>query len=184
MSYKKCIIVAIVLFISSLLLGLVAPANISGFISKDVAALQEFSSFLTSFPPIVFALLIFVKNASTLILSFILSPFFCLIPILALVINGCLIAFLSPAVIQEKSLYFLLAGILPHGIFELPALIIGEAAAISFGTMIILALFTRKKRILLLPELKQDIKYLIIALGLLLPAAFVETFITPLFLIR
>ena len=71
---------------------------------------------------------------------------------------------------------------LPHGIFELPAFILGEAAALSFGAMVILALFKKERRNLLLPGLKQDLRYLMVAFVLLVPAAIVETYITPLLL--
>jgi len=85
-------------------------------------------------------------------------------------------------VIQEKSLGFLLAGLLPHGIIELPAFIIGEAAALSFGAMVILVLFKKKERSQLVPSLKQNLRYLMIAFALLIPAAIIETFVTPLLL--
>ena len=86
----------------------------------------------------------------------------------------------SVAVIQEKSLGYLLAGTLPHGILELPALIIGEAAAFSFGTAVMLALVNRERRKLVLPNLRQNIRYLALAVILLFPAALIETYVTPL----
>jgi len=131
---------------------------------------------------LLIVMFIFIKNTSVLLLSFVLSPIFCLVPVLALTANGWLIAFVSTAVVKEKSLGFLLAGLLPHGIFELPALILGQAAALSFGTMAILALVRKERRNLLLPSLKQNLRYLIIACALLLPAAIIETYITPLLL--
>ena len=67
-------------------------------------------------------------------------------------------------------------------IFELPALILGEAAALSFGTVVIRALFKSERRNLVLPNLKQNLKYLMVAFALLLPAAIIETYITPLLL--
>ena len=100
---------------------------------------------------------------------------------MALTVNGWLISFISVAVVQEESLGVLLAGLLPHGIFELPALIMGEAAALSFGALTIVALVSKKKD-LLLPGLKQNLRYLLIACALLLPAAIIETYVTPLFL--
>ncbi|MGE5271976.1 MAG: stage II sporulation protein M, partial [Thiohalocapsa sp.] len=36
--------------------------------------------------------------------------------------------------VSEYSVGYLLAGLLPHGIIELPALFIGEAAALGFGS--------------------------------------------------
>jgi stage II sporulation protein M len=182
MSYKKWLIIAVSLFSVGLVLGLVAPASMVSLLSEEITALQELADFLAPLPqPIVFVV-IFVTNVSTLLTSFIFSPILCLWPILVLTLNGWLIAFVSVILVQEKSLGFVLAGLLPHGIFELPALILGEAAALSFGTMAILALFKKEKRKLLLPNLKQNSIYLLIALALFLLAAIIETFVTPLLL--
>jgi len=184
MSYKRWIFIAIFLFGIGFAFGLSTPTNIASFTSQDIAALEEFSGILASFPLPLIAILIFIKNTSALVISFAFSPILGLVPILALIINGWLIAFVSTAVIQEKSLGFVLTGLLPHGIFELPALILGQAAALSFGAMVILALLQREKRNLLRPALKQNLRYLMVALALLLPAAIIETYITPLLLNR
>lgn len=182
MSYRKWVFIAIILFSIGLTLGLSTPAGIASFISEDITALKEFGDFLTSVPRPVAATLIFGRNALTLCVSFFFSPILCLPPILALTVNGWLITFVSTKVIQEKSLGFLLAGLLPHGIFELPALILGQAAALSFGAALIVAIFKVKRRHLLLPALKQEVRHLTVALVLLLPAAIIETYITPMLL--
>ena len=181
-SYKRWLIIAISLFGIGFLSGLFAPASMVNLFSEELAALEELAGFLAPLPqPIVFVV-IFITNVSTLLISFIFSPIFCLWPIAVLILNGWLIACVSAIIVQEKSLGFVLAGLLPHGIFELPALIIGEAAALSFGTAAILALFKKERRNLLLPNLKQNSIYLLIALALLLLAAIIETFVTPLLL--
>ena len=181
-SYKLWIFTAILLFGIGIVFGFAAPPDITSLLAEDVAALEELSQLLASLPLALIVLFIFIKNALVLLLSFVLSPLFCLVPILALTVNGWVIAFVSDIVIQEESLGYLLAGLLPHGIFELPAFILGEAAALSFGTMVIIALFRKERRNLLLPNLKQNARYLAIALALLLPAAIIETFVTPLLL--
>jgi len=182
MSYKRWILVAIVLFGVGLALGLIIPAGSASFPSEDIAVLSELSDILFSLPPPLMAIFIFVKNALALLLSFALSPILCIVPAATLILNGGVLAFVSAVVIQEESLGFLLAGVLPHGIIELPAFIIGEAAALSFGAMVILALFKKEKRNQLLPGLKQNFRYLLIAFALLIPAAIIETFVTPLLL--
>ena len=183
MNYRRWIFIAILLFGIGLIAGLAVPTSIASFISEDIdATLKEISSNVVSFS-VLTVIFIFVKNASALLISFAFSPIFCLLPILALILNGWVIAFVSNIVLQEESLSFLLAGLLPHGLFELPAFIIGEAAALSFGAMVILALFKRRDGNLLLLHLKQNLRYLMIALALLLPAAIIETYVTPLFLI-
>jgi len=182
MSYKRWVFVAIFLFGIGLVFGLSTPTSSASLISEDIAALEELVDFLASLPPVLTVIFIFIKNASALLLSFALSPIFCLTPILALTINGWLLGFISVLVSQEKSVGFVMAGLLPHGVFELPALIMGEAAALSFGAVVILALFKKERRSQLVPSLKQNLKYLVIALALLLPAAIIETYVTPLLL--
>ncbi|GAI82400.1 unnamed protein product [marine sediment metagenome] len=182
MSYKWWILVAAVLFGIGLILGLVIPAGSTGLLSEELVALSELSDFLFALPLPLTAVFIFLKNALALVVSFALSPILCLMPILALLLNGWFLTFVSAAIIQEKSLGFVLTGLLPHGIIELPAFIMGEAAALSFGAMVILVLFKKKERNQLLPSLKQNLKYLMIAFALLVPAAIIETFVTPLLL--
>ena len=182
MSYKRWLLTAAFLFGIGLVLGLTTPASSASLFAEDIAALEELANFLASLPQASIFILIFIKNVSAVLISFALSPIFCLVPVVALIFNGGLLGFVSALVIQEKSLGYLLAGLLPHGIFELPALIIGEAVALSFGTAVLLALFKKERRNLLLPHLRQNVRYLVVALALFLPAAIIETYITPLLL--
>ena len=180
MSYKRWIFVAIGLFGVGIALGLTTPVSTAELFSENLAAFEELAAIFVPFQ-VTTAIFIFLKNVSALLISFVFSPILCLVPIMALTVNGWLISFISVAVVQEESLGVLLAGLLPHGIFELPALIMGEAAALSFGALTIVALVSKKKD-LLLPGLKQNLRYLLIACTLLLPAAIIETYVTPLFL--
>jgi len=180
MSYRWCLITAISLFVVGLVVGLRTPATLAGPISDEVTVLEQLAELLASLPSWLILLVIFLKNVTAVLFSVILSPFFCLMPILALTVNGWLIGVVSSAIIEEKSITYLLAGLLPHGILELPALIMGEAVALWFGVAVILAIFRRERRGLLLVGVKQNAKYLAIALGLFLPAAIIETYLTPL----
>jgi stage II sporulation protein M len=154
----------------------------AGLMAEDVAALEQLANLLASLSPLSVLGIIFLKNVSALLISFVFSPLLCLVPVMALLVNGWLLGFISAAVVEEQSLGFLLGGLLPHGIFELPAFIMGEAAALSFGTAVILGVFSRERRERVLPNLRQNLRYFVIALVLLLPAAVIETFVTPLFL--
>ena len=180
MSYKRWIFISLFLFGSGLAFGLATPAG-TRLPPEYITAFEELSRILVPFK-VYTAIFIFMKNASSLLLSFIFSPILCLAPILALTLNGWIIAWVSNVVIQQESIGFLLAGLLPHGIFELPAFIVGQAAALSFGTTAIIALFKRERGNLLLSSLRQNSRYLILAFTLLLPAAIIETYITPLLL--
>jgi len=182
MSYKRWILVAAGLFVIGLVLGLVIPAGSASFLSEDIIALGELSNFLFSLPPALIAIAIFFKNALSLFFSFLFSPIFCLAPILTLLLNGWIITVVSVMVIEQESLGFVLAGLLPHGIIEIAAFIMGQAAALSFGFLVILVLFKKRDKSELMPGLKKNLKYLVIAFILLIPAAIIETFVTPLLL--
>jgi stage II sporulation protein M len=182
MSYKWWILVAVGVFGIGMVLGLVNPVGTARFLSEDMAALRELSGFISSLPAPLTAVLIFAKNALALLLSFALSPLLFVVPVLALAANGWLLAFVASVIVQEESVGFVLAGLVPHGIIELPAFILGEAAALSFGAMLMLALVKREKRDQLVPGMKRNLRYLLIAVVLLIPAAVIETFVTPLLL--
>ena len=182
MSYKWWLFIAIFLFGFGLVLGLATPASVAGLRAEDVAALKEMAGLLASLPQLAVFAFIFIKNVSAVLISFAFSPFFCLVPVMALTINGWVIGWISRMVIEEKSLGYLLSGLLPHGILEVPALIMGEAVALSFGAAVILVLFRKERSHLLLSNLRQNLRYLIIACALFLPAAIIETYVTPLLL--
>ena len=181
MSYKRWIFIATGIFGVGLALGLAKPSAIAGLITEEIALLEELGASITPFSILTLGF-IFLKNAVALLASFFLSPILCLVPILSLTMNGWLLSFVAASVAQEESVGFVLAGLLPHGIIELPALIMAQAAALSFGTTVMLAPFIKERRKLLLPNFKKNLKYLLIALALLVPAAIIETYITPLLL--
>ncbi len=182
MNYKRWLLLAVGLFGVGLVLGSTIPIGSTGLLSDELAALQDMAESLRPLPQSSVLAIIFVKNAAALLLSIALSPFFCLVPVIALLFNGWLLGLVATRVIQEKSLAYLLAGLLPHGIFELPAFFIGEAVALSFGSTVMLAVFKKGDGHQLRLNLRQNLKYLAIALLLLLPAAVMETYVTPLLL--
>lgn len=182
MNYKRWLLLAVFLFGAGLVLGSTIPIGTTGLLSDELAAVQDMVESLKPLPQSSVLAIIFIKNAGALLFSLVLSPFFCLIPIIALLFNGWLLGFVATRVIQEQSLAYLLAGLLPHGIFELPAFIIGEAVALSFGSTVLLALFKKRNRNQLRLRLRQNLKYFTVAILLLLPAAVMETYVTPLLL--
>ncbi|MFC1913806.1 stage II sporulation protein M [Chloroflexota bacterium] len=179
MRYRWWLAIAFCLFAVGMVLGLTLAGELSGFLAQDIAVLKELAASLGPFK-ISTAFFILLKNVTALLFSFIFSPILCLTPVLSLTVNGGLLSFISALVVQERSLGFVLLAILPHGVFEIPALIIGGAASLSFGVAAMLAVVSPRKREQLLPNLKKNLRYLIIAGILLVPAAIIETFITPL----
>jgi stage II sporulation protein M len=177
--YKKWVIISSVIFIIGLLIGLLTPGwDVFG----NVDSLEELAETLGSLSTSDIFIVILIKNIFVLLLCFIFSPVFCLLPILSLFTNGWIISVVGSFFAQEESVTYYLVGILPHGIFEIPALILGQAAALSLGAMTIASVISKEKRGRLFFNLRNNLKYLLIALLLLVPAAIIETYITPLLL--
>ena len=181
-SYKIWLFIATALLGAGIAWGLLLPVSTFGAVSEDLAALDEMAGLLSSLPQIAIFFVILLKNISVVVFSLVFSPFFLLIPVLALLINGAVLGLVSLLVTQENSVVFLLSGLVPHGIFEIPAFIMAEAIAFSVGTAVFLSLFSQNKKQQLIPNLRKNFKRLKVVLGLLVVAAAIETWITPLLL--
>lgn len=177
--YRWWIVIAIALFGIGIAFGLTDPLNLANLLSDALIGLEELGGILAPFTFTMF-IFIFLKNVVTLLFSFAFSPIFCIVPVATLLLNGWLVGLVSTVVTEQVSLGYVLAGLLPHGVIELSALFIGEAAALSFSIVAITALLKKEKRELFLPSLKQNLRYLTLAVALMLPAAAIETFLTPL----
>jgi len=182
MKFRVWLSITVSIFAIGLVLGLMAPPGIIDLLFESLTGLEELGGQLFSLSPIVTAFLIFVRNATILLFSFVLSPLLCVVPVLALLVNGAVISLVSALAVRETSLGFVLTGLLPHGVVEIPALLLGTAAALSFGFMAMAALFNKDQRGKFPTVVKRDIRFLAIALGLLLVAAFTETYLTPVLL--
>lgn len=170
--------VAFLLFSLGIVFGLFSPSG-ETLMAEDLAALEKLVGWLAVLPPGLLAIFILLKNWLALLVSFAFSPLLGLGPILALTTNGLLLGVIVVEVTEEVSLGYLLTGLLPHGVFEIPALLIGEAAALSFGASVFLVLLRKNSFQQLSSSLKKNLRYLLLALLLMVPAAIIEVFITP-----
>jgi stage II sporulation protein M len=121
-------------------------------------------------------LLIFFKNCLAIILCLYLTRRTRGASIaLLLGMNGIIIgAILTMCYLMDMSLVFILAGIMPHGIFEF--------TAVFFGTALGLKLLFAKEEELSEYKIEVNNKVIKILIPLLLMAAFVEVYITPMFM--
>jgi len=72
-----------------------------------------------------------------------------------------------------------LALILPHGIFEIPAIIIAGAAGFKIPYEIVRYLAGKKEQPLTKEDIKEYLTLAVISIILIIIAAFVEAYITP-----
>jgi stage II sporulation protein M len=147
-------------------------------ILKEVGAILEPVGEMSIIEQLFF---IFFNNAFTGFLAILLGVVLGIFPFFCLFGNGEILGILAFFTSQKLSLSTFFVGILPHGIIEIPVLILVCASGIRIGKVIINKLFRGKG------EAKKELSLaLIFFLKILLPflflAAIIETFITPQFL--
>ena len=128
----------------------------------------------------VFALLMNNWRAMLLSAAYGFIPFLFL-PVFSLLSNGALLGVTAAVYVSnEMSLVLLLAGILPHGIFELPALVLSIACGVYLcGNMC--RLVTSSPRRAPMVELLGDLLRVLVLLvaPMTVAAAFIECYVTP-----
>lgn len=109
---------------------------------------------------------------------------FLFLPLIVLISNAALIgAMFGMYQLSGLSMSLLIMGILPHGIFELPALMIGMALGIYLCKEITLKIIGKRKGVLMGDIFVKVFRcFLCIDVPLLLIAGIVEAYITPLFM--
>jgi stage II sporulation protein M len=140
--------------------------------------ISEFG-FIKELPSVVVFAIIFINNSTKALMAMILGIFFGLAPILFVFINGYLIGVVLYIVGMEMGLKNVLMLLAPHGILEIPAIIIDCSYGVWLGRMFYNRV--RGHETSIKPYvLHALVQYLKIVLPMLLVAAFIETYITPL----
>ena len=161
-------------------IGLLVPEQAAQTLNTFMEQIEQ-SGVLTDEGEIsVFALLMNNWRAMLISAAYGFVPFLFL-PAISLVTNGVLLGMLGALFMaQGTSLLVYLAGILPHGIFELPALVFSVACGVhlcrSMGALVI----GREGRTPLLTVLEDLLRVLVLIVApLTVAAAFVECYVTP-----
>lgn len=90
-------------------------------------------------PTLAFIIFIFLNNAIKSVLIIYMGSLFGIVPMFFLVFNGMIIGFLLQRVAAENGADGLLAtfvGLFPHGIIEIPAIVIASAYGMKFGALV------------------------------------------------
>ncbi|PYE43721.1 stage II sporulation protein M [Paenibacillus barcinonensis] len=133
-----------------------------------------------------FFLLIFFNNAIKSVLVIYAGIFFGILPIVFLLINGMVLGFVVHTTMNHGASFFdiVVKGLLPHGIIEIPVIIIACAFGLKFGGLTIssLAQLGGEKRALIGTRWKEFAKMTVTAsfwvVILLFVAAIIESTLT------
>ena len=184
-SSKRYILAATAVFIGSFFAGILISANYPDASGNVLKLLKESFGNITALDPFGMMIEIFKNNLRNSFAALILGIGFGIIPFMFASINGLVLGILVEFFLKAKGVPFVIAAILPHGIIELPVILMSVGIGLRLGHAAyrsVLGLRTMKD---FLDELKQGIFfYARIIAPLLLLAALVESYITPLIISR
>ncbi len=170
-------------FVLSLVAGVVISIN-SPHIAKNYLEMFEKSfGWIKTLNPFVVMMIIFLNNALKSLIAIITGVALGFIPLIFVAGNGMLIGMLVNIILKEKGSIFVITALLPHGVIEIPMVLISASIGLRLGHGMYLSIKGENNNIK--SELKQGLEfYMKWVAPLLLLAAIIETFVTPLIVFR
>lgn len=175
----KYILIMTCIFAVSLIIGLTVSLKDLSLSENYLEILKNSFGWIKTLSPLSIMLVIFLNNAVKSLFSIVLGAGFGLIPILFIAGNGLVLGLIAAQVSKEQGIVFVLAALLPHGIIEVPMVLISAGLGLRLGYFVYLSLCGQKND--LKYELVESLSaYVRIIMPLLFIAAVIETFVTPL----
>lgn len=166
---KNYIYLIIILFILSSLIGFfiqtpsLLETKILEFIEEILTKTQEMNQ-------LELILFIFLNNLQSTFIGILSGIFFGIIPLISSLSNGYLIGFVGEKTVNLEGIISLWR-LLPHGIFELPAIFISLGLGLKIGCFI----FNKNKKEYIKENIKKSLKvFFLIIIPLLVIAAIIE----------
>lgn len=143
-SIRKTLLLVTVLFILGIVAGWYSTGALEEIINKQMGGLRQISETLSqsSTPKWSFFLFIFFNNSIKAVVMIFLGLFIGILPVLFLLVNGMVLGYLVHSSLEQGNSLFdlIVKGLLPHGIIEIPAIIIACAFGLQMGMMVISSL--------------------------------------------
>ncbi|MFS0874209.1 stage II sporulation protein M [Paenibacillus xylanilyticus] len=136
-SIRSALIWSVLLFVAGIGAGWVSTGPLQEILLNQIGGLREVSERLEQGGNVQwnFFIFIFFNNAIKSVLVIYAGIFFGILPVIFLVINGMVIGFLVHFTTNNGASLFdiVVKGLLPHGIIEIPVIIIACAFGLKFG---------------------------------------------------
>lgn len=179
---RELIIISFALFVLSVIVGAVISDSIRQYVLEIFRILaNSIPKNATTFDQAIY---LFTNNIRANIVIMLGGLIFSIISVFAIILNGLIVGF--TATITKPAVF--LVGIIPHGIFEIPAMILSLVGAFLITKMeinIIRSILDgRLKDEIIKSEqtIKDILLSFVMVLVLLVVAAFIEAYITPVLL--
>ncbi len=165
-------------FFGSLVTGYISAAHLPSMAETLRESLSSRFESILAMNHFYMMLAIFLNNSFVSLLFLVLGLALGILPVLFIAFNGYVVGVIAYLVAQQKGLLFIILGLLPHGILELPMVFLASSIGLRLGHQVFSALIGKSTHI------KQEFKegltfYFHWILPILLIAAIIETYITP-----
>jgi len=176
--FIRNLILATSIFFVSLVLGTLIGQNIVEELMRQFGGVLETLA-PTGYPSILLFLGIFINNAIKALGLVFLGILLGLPPLLVIGLNGFILGGFGSALESVKGWRYVIASFVPHGVIEIPVILLATALGLTVGMESLKWLARRESRVKL--QLSDCLKvYLRWILPGLAVAAIVEVFVTPL----
>ena len=183
---RPYLVMSVMLFFAGVIVGGTNP-SLRGFLDSQLAWLAELGDLAeaTGSPGLAFFLIIFFNNAIKSALVLYMGALFGIIPVFFLIVNGMILGYLYTMIGEQggNAALLFLKGVLPHGILEIPAVLLACAFGMKFGGLVFRtlgALFKRRSG--LADEYEafviRSVPALLVIVAALLAAALIESTVT------
>lgn len=178
----------LLVFAAGIVMGYAYSDRFDAFLQSQLEGLRELARMIDDKPNSTLYMfgIVFLNNVLKSIAIVFSGGLLAFIPIFFLVINGMIIGYLAEMQVNADQLWFFLKAILPHGILEIPAILLASAFGIRFGAIVfkgILTMLSARGRAAFVEELRQFMKMMpalvVLLIVSLLVAALIESTVTP-----
>jgi len=180
---RSYLVMSVMLFFAGVIVG-GTNESLHGFLDNQLAALAELGNLAesTGRPGLAIFLIIFFNNSIKSALVIYMGALLGVIPVFFLIVNGMIFGYLYTSIVErgENAALIFLKGVLPHGILEIPAVLLACAFGLKFGALVLKLLgAVFKRRPGLADEFEtfvvRSVPALLLIVAALLAAAFIES---------
>ncbi|CAN7747720.1 stage II sporulation protein M [Paenibacillus sp. LjRoot153] len=135
---KHYFIVVVLVFGFSFYMGWANSEQFSHFLEKQLEGLQPMIKSISGKenPQVWLFIFIFLNNAIKSVLIVFCGIFLGVLPLFMLIANGMILGYVLSLQTNESTLSIVLKGILPHGIIEIPVILVACAYGLKIGMLV------------------------------------------------
>jgi|Deesub1362A_J573_1020465.scaffolds.fasta_scaffold00127_46 stage II sporulation protein M len=146
---------------------------------ENVKMISEDFSIIKDFNPLLIFAFIFLNNSLKALIATATGFFFGIFPIFFIVFNGYIIGMVIFVAGMEMGVYKVLLYLIPHGILEIPAILLACSYGLWVGNLFYRNVVKNQEIPIKRAIIEAVLKCLRIVFPVLLLAALIETFVTP-----